>query len=379
MLCVETTAKSAADGRGAQSDPQRAAALRTHADNRAEARTQRELQEMLTQSPRMAAQRQHLRSIFGEAVKLQAASAAPAQREAQLPTPLKRTGLPDGLRTGIESLSGIAMDHVQVHFNSSQPAQLSALAFAKGSDIHVAPGQEQHLPHEAWHVVQRTRRARSDHRPDQRRGGQRTTTRRWNWKPMSWGARRARGRGARRSADPWRGQAVGRGAVGGAGPAHPGRVHHRAERENPDKPQSGCRFVEAIIHTAQLTDPGIEAMVYNLVCSENLSNPAGLLSLLEQIVAATRGKTREVAHRDGSGFVFELYYATKKAMTGRYSAARYHRPRRWRHRPHQQDHRCGHHSSLEVHHGRRRESGQDQAVGSHEPVRRIPRRVPAGR
>lgn len=46
------------------------------------------------------------------------------------------------------------MDSVRVHYNSSQPAQLNALAYAQGADIHVAPGQEQHLPHEAWHVVQ---------------------------------------------------------------------------------------------------------------------------------------------------------------------------------------------------------------------------------
>jgi hypothetical protein len=64
------------------------------------------------------------------------------------------TGLPDQLKSGIESLSGMSMDHVKVHYNSSQPAQLNALAYAQGSDIHVAPGQEQHLPHEAWHVVQ---------------------------------------------------------------------------------------------------------------------------------------------------------------------------------------------------------------------------------
>ena len=65
-----------------------------------------------------------------------------------------RTGLPDNLKTGIESLSGISMDPVKVHYNSAQPAQLNALAYAQGSDIHVAPGQEKHLPHEAWHVVQ---------------------------------------------------------------------------------------------------------------------------------------------------------------------------------------------------------------------------------
>jgi hypothetical protein len=64
------------------------------------------------------------------------------------------TGLPDQLKSGIESLSGLSMDHVRVHYNSAQPAQLNALAYAQGSDIHLAPGQEQHLPHEAWHVVQ---------------------------------------------------------------------------------------------------------------------------------------------------------------------------------------------------------------------------------
>jgi|GEM_PF-5414284 len=65
-----------------------------------------------------------------------------------------RTGLPDNLKSGIENLSGFAMDDVKVHYNSSKPAQLKAHAYAQGSDIHLAPGQEKHLPHEAWHVVQ---------------------------------------------------------------------------------------------------------------------------------------------------------------------------------------------------------------------------------
>jgi len=65
-----------------------------------------------------------------------------------------RTGLPENLKAGIESLAGISMDHVKVHYNSSRPAQLNALAYTQGSHIHVAPGQEQHLPHEAWHIVQ---------------------------------------------------------------------------------------------------------------------------------------------------------------------------------------------------------------------------------
>lgn len=65
-----------------------------------------------------------------------------------------RTGLPAQLKAGIEALSGLSMDDVRVHRNSPQPAQLNALAHAQGTDIHLAPGQDQHLPHEAWHVVQ---------------------------------------------------------------------------------------------------------------------------------------------------------------------------------------------------------------------------------
>ncbi len=65
-----------------------------------------------------------------------------------------QTGLPDNLKTGIENLSGYSLDNVRVHYNSSKPAQLRALAYTQGTDIHVAPGQEKHLPHEAWHVVQ---------------------------------------------------------------------------------------------------------------------------------------------------------------------------------------------------------------------------------
>lgn len=64
------------------------------------------------------------------------------------------TGLPDQLKSGIENLSGHSMDDVKVNFNSDKPAQLNAHAYAQGTDIHIASGQEKHLPHEAWHVVQ---------------------------------------------------------------------------------------------------------------------------------------------------------------------------------------------------------------------------------
>ncbi len=64
------------------------------------------------------------------------------------------TGLPDRLKDRIESLSGMSLDDVKVHYNSSNPAQLQALAYTQGTEIHVAPKQERYLAHEAWHVVQ---------------------------------------------------------------------------------------------------------------------------------------------------------------------------------------------------------------------------------
>jgi hypothetical protein len=72
------------------------------------------------------------------------------------PTPQKKnaTGMPDHLKAGVESLSGIAMDDVRVHYNSSEPAELGARAYTHGAEIYVGPGEERHLPHEAWHAVQ---------------------------------------------------------------------------------------------------------------------------------------------------------------------------------------------------------------------------------
>lgn len=108
-------------------------------------------------SPPVTAQRQQLDGLAGEAAQREEAEeplqAQVAQREAK-PAKPNDTGLPDNLKSGIENLSGMSMDNVKVHYNSSQPAQLNAHAYAQGTDIHVAPGQERHLPHEAWHVVQ---------------------------------------------------------------------------------------------------------------------------------------------------------------------------------------------------------------------------------
>lgn len=103
---------------------------------------QRRVMEAHQLAPREVAQRKSLDAIFAQ----------PLQR--QPATTSNQTGLPDSLKSGIESISGMDMSDVRVHRNSGQPAQLNALAYAKGNDIHIGPGQESHLPHEAWHVVQ---------------------------------------------------------------------------------------------------------------------------------------------------------------------------------------------------------------------------------
>ena len=158
-----------------------------------------QLQAAIDESPRMAAQRRAIQAAFGVAVQLradgpkddellQARAATAAQRigvgdedkdrpvqgrfdgwavqgtregvesggsaGAGAAPVVNQTGLPDQLKAGIEALSGMDMSGVRVHRNSDKPAQLSALAFAQGNHIHLGSGQEQHLPHEAWHVVQ---------------------------------------------------------------------------------------------------------------------------------------------------------------------------------------------------------------------------------
>jgi Domain of unknown function (DUF4157) len=92
---------------------------------------------------------------FVETLQMKAGSAPAQSRIDRLPA-TNDTGLPDSLKSGIESLSGVSLDGVSVHYNSSEPSRLNALAYTQGRNIYLAPGQERHLPHEAWHVVQQT-------------------------------------------------------------------------------------------------------------------------------------------------------------------------------------------------------------------------------
>jgi diketogulonate reductase-like aldo/keto reductase len=130
------------------------------ADNRPEAIAQRELHDVANNSPR-AMQLKAFHNMGNnspqakQAAQLQAMADNHSARQQQ---PIQKkennTGLPDNLKTGMENLSGYSMDDVKVHYNSDKPAQLQAHAYAQGTEIHLGSGQEKHLPHEAWHVVQ---------------------------------------------------------------------------------------------------------------------------------------------------------------------------------------------------------------------------------
>lgn len=65
-----------------------------------------------------------------------------------------KTGIPEHFKQNIEKRSGFSMDDVKVHYHSSRPAQLQALAYTQDTNVYIAPGQEKHLMHELTHVVQ---------------------------------------------------------------------------------------------------------------------------------------------------------------------------------------------------------------------------------
>ena len=83
-------------------------------------------------------------------------------KSAVSPVPVSSSGssggvagsLPSSLRQGLEGLSGFDLSGVRVHANDPAPGRINALAYAEGAEIRLAPGQEQHLAHEGWHVVQ---------------------------------------------------------------------------------------------------------------------------------------------------------------------------------------------------------------------------------
>jgi hypothetical protein len=129
-------------------------------DNRPEAIAQRKLQEMANNSAQVSQLKAFQDRVNNsqqakQTVQLHSmADNYSSQQQQPIQKKENNTGLPDNLKTGMENLSGMSLDDVKVHRNSDKPEQLQAHAYAQGTDIHLASGQEKHLPHEAWHVVQ---------------------------------------------------------------------------------------------------------------------------------------------------------------------------------------------------------------------------------
>jgi hypothetical protein len=128
-------------------------------DNRPEAITQKKLQEIANNSSEV----RQLRAIqemannspkSEQATQLQTMAVNHSPQQQPIQKKKNNKGLPDYLKSGTENFSGYSMDDVRVHYSSDKPAQLQAHAYAQGTEIHLASGQEKHLPHEAWHVAQ---------------------------------------------------------------------------------------------------------------------------------------------------------------------------------------------------------------------------------
>ena len=112
-------------------------------NNQSEVHNQRNLQEKANKS-----------AVVSEISQLQSIADNFTNQNLPIQEKKNNTGLSDELKSGMENLSGFSMDDVKVHRNSNKPKELNAHAYAQGTEIHLGPGQEKHLPHEAWHVVQ---------------------------------------------------------------------------------------------------------------------------------------------------------------------------------------------------------------------------------
>lgn len=129
------------------------AALTPPDDIRSDLLSVPDLVRMAQQGPRATHQREQ-----AQALQRRAAQTSKLPEPSMLGLPFAPspsiTPLPQALCNGIAHWSGLDLGAVKVHRDSPRPAALGALAYAQGSEIHLGPGQDRHLPHEAWHLVQ---------------------------------------------------------------------------------------------------------------------------------------------------------------------------------------------------------------------------------
>jgi len=135
---VKTPTAAEVESRARRTKPTAAAVRASAGPDRVSPDAVPALQAQVDRSPRMGAQRATLQRVG-------AGAADP---------PADSGDLPGGLRASMEAASGVDLSGVRVHRQSSEPHEVGASAFAAGDEIHLAPGQDRHLPHEAWHVVQ---------------------------------------------------------------------------------------------------------------------------------------------------------------------------------------------------------------------------------
>lgn len=64
------------------------------------------------------------------------------------------TGIPNLLKTRFESISGILLDDVRIHYNSNEPSKIGSLAYTQGNQVYISSGQEKYLKHELGHILQ---------------------------------------------------------------------------------------------------------------------------------------------------------------------------------------------------------------------------------
>ena len=146
----------------ATQNPERSAPARRAETSIPATGTLAQLAAIVNESPRVQAQlklTEELRTsgqVAGQQALTSEINGVSHTAQLEMAPTANNTGLPNNLKAGIESLSGVSLDKVKVHYDSPKPAQLNALAYAQGTDIHVAPGQQKHLPHEAWHIAQQS-------------------------------------------------------------------------------------------------------------------------------------------------------------------------------------------------------------------------------
>jgi hypothetical protein len=126
--------------------PRQTTGLQAIVQRSARLAAQEDLVQLVQASPRMQAK--------GRICQLVSDSPRMAAQRREAAPPAAGSALPAGLRQGIYQLSGIDLGGARVHRNSSAPGRIGAHAFAQSGQIHLGPGQERHLPHEAWHLVQ---------------------------------------------------------------------------------------------------------------------------------------------------------------------------------------------------------------------------------